>query len=205
MMSSWILGLTGGIGSGKTTVANLFAAEGIPLVDADQVARELGEPGQTAWHQIRDHFGPAILQADGRLNRAELRARVFGDEQQKLWLNELLHPLIREALLRRCLAAQGPYVILVAPLLFENGLESQVQRTLGIDVSEETQLARTCHRDGNPPELVRAIMASQLSRSERAKRCDDLLNNDHQSLDELAAQVKRLHLNYLALSSQHPS
>ena len=205
MMSSWILGLTGGIGSGKTTVANLFAAEGIPLVDADQVARELVEPGQTAWRAIRDRFGSAILQADGRLNRAELRARVFGDEQQKQWLNELLHPLIHEELLRRCLAAQGPYVILVAPLLFENGLESQVQRTLGIDVSEETQLARTCHRDGNPPELVRAIMASQLSRSERAKRCDDLLNNDHQSLDELAAQVKRLHLNYLALSSQHPS
>ena len=205
MMSSWILGLTGGIGSGKTTVANLFAAEGIPLVDADQVARELVEPGQTAWRAIRDRFGSAILKADGRLNRAELRARVFGDEQQKQWLNELLHPLIREALLRRCLAAQGPYVILVAPLLFENGLESQVQRTLGIDVSEETQLARTCRRDGNPPELVRAIMASQLSRSERAKRCDDLLNNDHQSLDELAAQVKRLHLNYLALSSQHPS
>ena len=204
-MSSWILGLTGGIGSGKTTVANLFAAEGIPLVDADQVARELVEPGQTAWRAIRDRFGSAILKADGRLNRAELRARVFGDEQQKQWLNELLHPLIREALLRRCLAAQGPYVILVAPLLFENGLESQVQRTLGIDVSEETQLARTCRRDGNPPELVRAIMASQLSRSERAKRCDDLLNNDHQSLDELAAQVKRLHLNYLALSSQHPS
>ena len=205
MMSSWILGLTGGIGSGKTTVANLFAAEGIPLVDADQVARELVEPGQTAWRAIRDRFGSAILQADGRLNRAELRARVFGDEQRKQWLNELLHPLIREALLRRCLAAQGPYVILVAPLLFENGLESQVQRTLGIDVSEETQLARTCRRDGNPSELVRAIMASQLSRSERAKRCDDLLNNDHQSLDELAAQVKRLHLNYLALSSQHPS
>ena len=205
MMSSWILGLTGGIGSGKTTVANLFAAEGIPLVDADQVARELVEPGQTAWRAIRDRFGSAILQADGRLNRAELRARVFGDEQQKLWLNELLHPLIREALLRRCLAAQGPYVILVAPLLFENGLESQVQRTLGIDVGETTQLARTCRRDGNSPELVRAIMASQLSRSERAKRCDDLLNNDHQSLDELAAQVKRLHLNYLALSSQHPS
>lgn len=204
-MSDWILGLTGGIGSGKTTVANLFAAEGVPLVDADLVARELVEPGQAAWRQIRDHFGPAILLADGSLNRAELRARVFVDAQQKQWLNELLHPLIRAELLRRCRQAQGPYVILVAPLLFENGLESQVQRTLGIDVSEETQIARTCHRDGNSPELVRAIMASQLSRAERAKRCDDLLNNDHPSLDELATQVKRLHLNYLALSSQHPS
>lgn len=202
-MSDWILGLTGGIGSGKTTVANLFAAQGVPLVDADQIARELVMPGRPALGQIVEHFGPQILRADGSLDRATLRTCVFQDEAQKQWLNALLHPLIREELQRRCQEAQGPYVILVAPLLFENGLENQVQRTLGIDVSEETQLARTCRRDGNSPELVRAIMASQLSRSERAKRCDDLLDNDHPSLNELAAQVKRLHLNYLALSSQH--
>ena len=203
MMSNWILGLTGGIGSGKTTVANLFAAEGIPLVDADQIARELVMPGRPALGQIVAHFGPQILRADGSLDRATLRTCVFQDEAQKQWLNELLHPLIREELQRRCKEAQGPYVILVAPLLFENGLENQVQRTLGIDVSEETQIARTCRRDGNSPELVRAIMASQLPRSERIRRSDDRLDNDRVSLSELTTQVTRLHLNYLALSSQH--
>lgn len=202
-MSNWILGLTGGIGSGKTTVANLFAAEGVPLVDADLVARDLVLPGQPALRQIEEHFGPQILLADGSLDRAALRASVFQDEAQKLWLNNLLHPMIRQELLLRCQSAQGPYVILVAPLLFENGLERCVNRTLCIDVSEETQLERTCRRDGNTPELVRAIMASQLSRRERIRRSDDRLDNDRVSLTGLAVQVKRLHLNYLALSSQH--
>ncbi len=202
-MSNWILGLTGGIGSGKTTVANLFAAEGVPLVDADQVARDLVMPGQPALQQIAEHFGPQILQADGSLDRAALRACVFQDEAQKLWLNNLLHPMIRQELLHRCQNAQGPYLILVAPLLFENGLDTCVNRTLCIDVSEETQIARTCRRDGNSPELVRAIMASQLPRSERIRRSDDRLDNDRVSLSELTTQVTRLHLNYLALSSQH--
>ena len=202
-MSNWILGLTGGIGSGKTTVANLFAAEGVPLVDADEVARDLVMPGQPALQQIAEHFGPQILQADGSLDRAALRTLVFQDEAQKLWLNSLLHPMIRQELLQRCQNAQGPDVILVAPLLFENGLEGCVNRTLCIDVSEETQIDRTCRRDGNAPELVQAIMASQLPRSERIRRSDDRLDNDRVSLSELTTQVTRLHLNYLALSSQH--
>ena len=203
-MSSWILGLTGGIGSGKTTVANLFAAEGVVVVDADAIARELVAPGQPALQQIAAHFGPQVLNATGELDRAELRRLIFADEQQKQWLNQLLHPLIRDTLLQRCREASSDYVILMAPLLFENGLDRAVQRTLCIDVSEQTQLARTCQRDGNSSELVQAIMASQLSRAERVQRSDDRIDNEGSDLDTLRERVRQLHITYLALSAQHP-
>ena len=203
-MSNWILGLTGGIGSGKTTVANLFAAEGVTVVDADAIARELVAPGQPALQQITAHFGPGVLNATGELDRAALRRLIFADEQQKQWLNQLLHPLIRETLLQRCREASSAYVILMAPLLFENGLDQAVQRTLCIDVSEQTQIARTCQRDGNSPELVQAIMASQLSRAERVQRSDDRIDNEGIGLDTLRERVRQLHITYLALSSQHP-
>lgn len=203
-MSSWILGLTGGIGSGKTTVANLFAAEGVVVVDADAIARELVAPGQPALQQIAAHFGPQVLNATGELDRATLRRLIFADEQQKQWLNQLLHPLIRETLLQRCREANSDYVILMAPLLFENGLDQAVQRTLCIDVSEQTQLARTCQRDGNSSELVQAIMDSQLSRVERLQRSDDQIDNEGNDFDALRERVRQLHITYLALSAQHP-
>ena len=203
-MSSWILGLTGGIGSGKTTVANLFAAEGVVVVDADAIARELVAPGQPALQQITAHFGPGVLNATGELDRAALRRLIFADEQQKQWLNQLLHPLIRETLLQRCREASSAYVILMAPLLFENGLDRTVQRTLCIDVSEQTQIARTCQRDGNSPELVQAIMDSQLSRVERLQRSDDQIDNEGNDFDALRERVRQLHITYLALSAQHP-
>jgi dephospho-CoA kinase len=203
-MSNWILGLTGGIGSGKTTVANLFAAEGVTVVDADAIARELVAPGQPALQQITAHFGPGVLNATGELDRAALRRLIFSDEQQKQWLNQLLHPLIRETLLQRCREASSAYVILMAPLLFENGLDQTVQRTLCIDVSEQTQIARTCQRDDNRPELVQAIMASQLSRTERVQRSNDKIDNEGIDLDTLRERVRQLHITYLALSAQHP-
>lgn len=203
-MSNWILGLTGGIGSGKTTVANLFAAEGITVVDADAIARELVAPGQPALRQIAAHFGSGVITGAGELDRAALRRLIFADAQHKQWLNQLLHPLIRETLLQRCQEASGDYAILMAPLLFENGLDQAVQRTLCIDVSEQTQIARTCQRDGNSPELVQAIMAAQLGRSERLQRSDDRIDNEGHDFDLLRQRVRELHITYLALSSQHP-
>jgi dephospho-CoA kinase len=202
-MSNWILGLTGGIGSGKSTVAHLFAAEGVAIVDADLIARELVLPGQPALLQIVNHFGGQILNANGELDRGALRQQIFAHPQEKQWLNQLLHPLIRNALLQRCREASGNYVILMAPLLFENALEPWVNRTLCIDVSEQTQIARTCQRDGNTPELVQAIMASQLPRAERLQRSDDHIDNDHLTPSELQHAVRQLHIKYLALSSQH--
>ena len=203
-MSNWILGLTGGIGSGKTTVANLFAAEGVTVVDADAIARELVAPGQPALLQIAAHFGPDVLNAAGELDRATLRRLIFADAQHKQWLNQLLHPLIRQTLLQRCREANSDYVILMAPLLFENGLDQAVQRTLCIDVREQTQIARTCQRDGNSPELVQAIMDSQLSRVERLQRSDDRIDNESNDFDALRERVRQLHITYLALSAQHP-
>lgn len=203
-MSNWILGLTGGIGSGKTTVANLFAAEGVTVVDADAIARELVAPGQPALLQIAAHFGPDVLNAAGELDRVTLRRLIFSDAQHKQWLNQLLHPLIRQTLLQRCREANSDYVILMAPLLFENGLDQAVQRTLCIDVREQTQIARTCQRDGNSPELVQAIMDSQLSRVERLQRSDDRIDNEGNDFDALRERVRQLHITYLALSSQHP-
>ena len=203
-MGNWILGLTGGIGSGKTTVANLFAAEGVVVVDADAIARELVALGQPAMQQIAAHFGPGVLNAAGELDRATLRRLIFADERQKQWLNQLLHPLIRETLLQRCQEASSDYVILMAPLLFENGLDQAVQRTLCVDVSEQTQIARTCQRDGNSSELVQAIMASQLTRAERLQRSDDSIDNEGSDLNALRERVRELHITYLTLSSQHP-
>ena len=203
-MGNWILRLTGGIGSGKTTVANLFAAEGVVVVDADAIARELVALGQPALQQIAAHFGPGVLNAAGELDRATLRRLIFADERQKQWLNQLLHPLIRETLLQRCQEASSDYVILMAPLLFENGLDQAVQRTLCVDVSEQTQIARTCQRDGNTSELVQAIMASQLTRAERLQRSDDSIDNEGSDLNALRERVRELHITYLTLSSQHP-
>ena len=203
-MGNWILGLTGGIGSGKTTVANLFSAEGATVIDADAIARELVALGQPALQRIAAHFGPGVLNAAGELDRATLRRLIFADERQKQWLNQLLHPLIRETLLQRCQEASSDYVILMAPLLFENGLDQAVQRTLCVDVSEQTQIARTCQRDGNTSELVQAIMASQLTRAERLQRSDDSIDNEGSDLNALRERVRELHITYLTLSSQHP-
>lgn len=205
MTRPWILGLTGGIGSGKSTVAALFAELGVPVVDADQVARELVAPGTPALAAIQQHFGGDILLADGTLDRAALRQRIFHDQAAKQWLEQLLHPRIREALILACQQAVGPYVILMAPLLLENGLQSLVQRVLSVDVSVDTQIARTCRRDQNDPALVQRIIASQIARADRLAASDDVLNNENGDLSALRAQVKVLHSNYLQDAAQHRS
>lgn len=200
-MSSFIVGLTGGIGSGKTTVANQFATLGVQLVDADLVARDLVAPGSAALAQIAAHFGDVILQQDGSLNRALLRQRIFTAPNEKQWLNQLLHPLIRQQLLQQLAAATSPYVMLVAPLLIENGLQPLVDQLLVVDVSPESQLNRTSKRDMVSQSQVAAIMASQCSREQRRALATQLLDNDL-PLQSLPERVAALHQIYSALAAE---
>jgi dephospho-CoA kinase len=201
-MSDFIVGLTGGIGSGKTTIANLFDQHNITIVDADIVARDVVAIGSPALGQISQHFGKGFIQADGQLDRALLRKQIFSNNKDKLWLNNLLHPLIREQLITQMKAAKSPYCLLVAPLLIENDLITLVNRVLVIDVSEATQISRTTKRDNNSVEQVQAIIASQASRKVKQDHADDLLNNNCHSLKELKVMVDKLHQHYLSLAAR---
>ena len=203
-MSNIIIGLTGGIGSGKTTVANLFAELGIQIVDADVIARDVVISGSPALKAISEHFGAQFIQADGQLDRALLRKQIFCNENDKLWLNKLLHPLIREQLIVQTKAALSPYCLLVVPLLIENDLTALVDRVLVVDVKESTQLTRTIHRDGNSRAQIEAIMASQVSREVRKSHADDILNNDNCSVEELKKSIIKLHHDYLLMTKRLP-
>lgn len=156
----YVVAITGGIGSGKTTIANQFAELGIEVVDADVIAREVVEPGTQALAAIAEHFGPDVIEPSGQLDRRTLRERVFSDPQAKTWLNALLHPLIRSEMQRQCAAARSPYCLLVVPLLVENKLTGLADRVLVIDVDEATQIERTCRRDGVSTEQAKAIIAA---------------------------------------------
>ncbi len=194
-MSGYIVGLTGGIGSGKTTVANLFHQLGIQSVDADLVAREVVMPGEPALQQIIQHFGTTILQQDGQLDRAALRARIFADDTEKQWLNQLLHPLIRQRMLQQLQQCTSAYALLIAPLLLENKLHTYTDRVLVVDVPVEVQLSRTVQRDQVSAEQVQNILNSQISRSERLRLADDILLNTV-AISELQTQIQQLHLRY---------
>lgn len=200
-MSQFIVGLTGGIGSGKSTVARLFAELGICVVDADESARLVVAPGQPALAAIFAHFGPAVQAADQSLDRAALRALIFHNDTEKTWLNQLLHPLIRQQMFGQLQAATSAYAILMAPLLLENQLDQQVDQVLVVDVSEDQQINRTMRRDQNDAKLVQAIMAAQCSRAERLQRADQLISNQGEPAD-LVAQVNQLHLLYLQLAKE---
>ncbi|MBU2425850.1 MAG: dephospho-CoA kinase [Gammaproteobacteria bacterium] len=200
-MSNFIVGLTGGIGSGKTTVANLFAKLGISLVDADIVARQVVAPGQPALAAIAQQFGPEILLADGKLNRALLRQHIFSDATAKEWLDQLLHPLIRQQMLQQLQDATSSYVLLVAPLLIENGLTRYIDQLLVVDIEPKTQLLRTTVRDGVSEQQVTAIMAAQCDRSQRLQLADQIINND-QDTAVLPEKVLALHQIYLALAAE---
>ncbi len=195
-MANWILGLTGGIGSGKSAVSAMFEKLGITVVDADIVAREVVEPGSVGLKKIVEHFGKTILTSEGVLDRAKLRGIIFDNETEKAWLNALLHPLIRESMLKQLQQATSAYVILVAPLLFENGLEKLCNHTLLIDVPVTTQITRTSARDNVSEAQAKKIIASQMSRADKQLKADDILNNDR-ALSEVAIDVKKLHQKYL--------
>ena len=195
-MANWVLGLTGGIGSGKSAVSAIFEELGIQVVDADIVAREVVEPGSVGFTKITAHFGDEILTSYGTLDRAKLRAIIFADESQKQWLNNLLHPLIRESMLSQLKQATSNYVILVAPLLFENGLEAYCNHTLLIDVPVDVQITRTTARDNVSVELAKQIIASQMSRADKQQKAGDILDNNR-PLEEVKTDVQKLHEKYL--------
>lgn len=199
----WILGLTGGIGSGKSAAAEHFAALGVHVVDADHAARWVVEPGRPALSQIAEHFGEQVLQADGQLNRSALRALIFSEPEQRRWLEALLHPLIREAIADNLAQAQSPYAILVSPLLIESGQYTTTQRVLVIDVPQALQIQRTLKRDNTSEEQVHAILKVQASREDRLRHADDVLTNDR-DLEALKTEVERLHHFYLTLRGGQP-
>ncbi|MCU1727621.1 dephospho-CoA kinase [Pseudomonas sp. 7P_10.2_Bac1] len=199
----WILGLTGGIGSGKSAAAEHFAALGIHVVDADHAARWVVEPGRPALSQIAEHFGNEVLQADGQLNRGALRNLIFSDPQQRLWLEALLHPLVREEIAQNLAQAQSPYAILVSPLLIESGQYKTTQRVLVIDAPQALQVQRTLLRDNTSEAQVQAILKAQASREERLRHADDVLVNDT-DLTALKTEVERLYHFYLTLHGGQP-
>ncbi|EIM17549.1 dephospho-CoA kinase [Pseudomonas chlororaphis] len=194
----WILGLTGGIGSGKSAAAQHFVDLGIHVVDADHAARWVVEPGRPALARIAEHFGDSVLQADGQLDRAALRKLIFEVPQQRLWLEALLHPLIADEIAAHLARAESPYAILVSPLLIESGQYAMTQRILVIDVPQQLQIERTLQRDRISEQQIQAILKAQATREDRLSHADDVLVNDR-DLAWLHSEVERLHHFYLTL------
>ncbi|BCX87885.1 dephospho-CoA kinase [Methylomarinovum tepidoasis] len=193
------IGLTGGIGSGKSTVARLFQRHGVPVIDTDEIARDLVRPGRPALRALVDAFGPDILTADGELDRARLREIAFNDPAAKARLEAILHPRIFSELERRLQALEAPYVIIAIPLLVETGAWGRVDRVLVVDCPEALQIERVRRRDGWDEALIRRVLASQAGRLERLAVADDVIVNDR-DLAHLARQVAELHRLYLRLS-----
>lgn len=199
-MSDYIIGLTGGIGSGKTTVTNIFAELGIDVIDADIVARLVVEPGSKALEEIKKHFGADFITLQGQLDRTKLRSRIFSTTTDKNWLNNLMHPIIRQTILQQIAQAKSCYCILVAPLLLENNLNKLVNRVLVVDVDESTQIARTVARDPSSAEEVQRIIASQMPREQRLRLADDIIFNQDVDLETLRQKVLMLDHHYRSLS-----
>lgn len=195
------IGLTGGIGSGKSTVCRLFADLGVPVIDTDRIAHELVVPGEEALGLLAAAFGPDILDEEGTLDRAVLRERVFRDEAMRERLEAILHPLIRKQLHSRLEALDAPYVIIAIPLLLEKGWQSEVDRILVVDTDEAAQIERTMRRDGVSREIVQRIMQAQVSRTERVEAAGDIIYNNGRK-DTLKARVDELHQRYLGMAAR---
>ncbi|MEJ2173764.1 MAG: dephospho-CoA kinase [bacterium] len=196
----FVIGLTGGIGSGKSAAADEFARLGATLVDTDAIAHALTAPGGAAIDSVRAVFGDASIDASGAMDRAKVRARVFADPSARRRLEDILHPLIRQESTARVTAAAGAYVVLVVPLLIESAdYRSRVDRVLVVDCPAELQLARVRARSGLSEDEARRIVAAQVSRETRLAAADDVIDNSG-TLEALYAQVKRLHQRYLALA-----
>ncbi len=195
------IGLTGGIASGKSTVAKLFGALGVPIIDTDQIAREVVEPGQPPLERLVERFGQGILTPDGHLDRPKLREIVFSDPKARADLEALTHPAIGTAVEALSAAAGGPYQILVIPLLVEKGLGSRVDRVLVVDCPEELQIRRLQARDGSTREQAQAILNVQTSRAARLKAANDVILNES-DIAALRDQVFALHGHYLELAGK---
>jgi dephospho-CoA kinase len=200
MTQRFRVGLTGGIASGKTTVANLFAALGVAIVDTDVLAREVVAPGSPLLPRIAEHFGTGVLAVDGSLDRRALRKRVFASEAERRWLEQLTHPAIRELTDARSAAASGPYVIVAIPLLVETRGGERFSRVLVVDCDPELQIARLQARDGITRAAAEKMLAAQVSRAERLSAADDVIHNDG-DIARLRDQVETLHRAYVAAAS----
>ncbi|WP_032978203.1 dephospho-CoA kinase [Cronobacter malonaticus] len=197
----YTVALTGGIGSGKSTVADAFARLGVTAVDADVIARQVVEPGTPGLNAIITRFGQAICAPDGTLNRRALREIIFSSPQEKAWLNGLLHPLIHQQTQSEIARAASAYVLWVVPLLIENQLHSKANRVLVVDVTPETQIQRTMQRDGVSREHAELILNAQATREARLAIADDVIDNNG-SPETIAGDVARLHQRYLQLAAQ---
>jgi len=195
-----VVGVTGGIGSGKSTVTDKLAKLGIDIIDADIVARLVVLPGTDALTQISQHFGNTLILADGSLDRKALRAKVFADEKERLWLETLLHPIIRQEIQRQLDQSQSRYSVLSSPLLLETGQHSLVDKVLLVDTTEALQISRTQKRDDTSVEAVSAIMAAQWPRTKRQAHADFIILNDG-DLEQLESDVMDIHHTFLALTS----
>jgi dephospho-CoA kinase len=205
-MSNYVVGISGGVGSGKTTVTDLFAKYAIKVIDADVIAREIVEPGTPALKAIIDKFGQSVLDSSGgsssgTLDRAKLRTLVFNNSEVKNWLNQLLHPAIREQMLLQTKQAESAYCLLSVPLLVENKLYQHVDRVVIVDVHEQTQLQRTLLRDKTNEQQIRAIMRAQATRQQRLAVADDVIDNNGKA-DDLTEKITQLHKHYLQLAKQ---
>lgn len=205
--TGFIVGLTGGIGSGKSAAADMFAELGVAVVDADRIAHELTAPGGAAMAAIRSAFGAGVIAADGALDRVTMRRLAFSDAAAKSRLEGILHPLIRAESQRRCeigLSSGAPYVVLVVPLLVESGTyRNRVARVLVVDCAESTQVERVMARNRMSSEEVRRIMATQATRAERLTAADDSVDNDS-DMDRLRTQIEALHRKYSGLAAKKP-
>jgi dephospho-CoA kinase len=198
------IGLTGGIASGKTTVANMFADCGASIIDTDVIARDLVRPGTSSLAEIRRQFGDGVISGDGSLNRAALRKIVFDDEASRIDLENILHPRIREVVMRSSALVDGPYQIIVVPLLIESPLRDFVDRIVVVDCDAEIQLKRLLSRDSETPEQAKRIIAAQSSRQSRIDIADDIITNDGR-IDDTRKQVEALHRYYLKLAESSSS
>lgn len=195
----FVVGLTGGIGSGKSSVSAMFAELGINIVDADVAARIVVEPGTPALKQIAEHFGDSVMTGDGALDRTALRRIVFESDKARGWLERLLHPLIDTELKNRLRSATSPYAILCSPLLIETGQHKLANRIAVVDVPEHLQIERTMERDDNDETQIKAIMAAQIDRNARLNHADDMIDNQP-SPAKVKKRVKELHNRYLKLA-----
>jgi dephospho-CoA kinase len=194
-----VIGLTGGIGSGKSTVAELFAHHNVPIIDTDQISRDLTLPGSPALQQIQEKFGPTVIE-HGKLNRKLLRDIIFSDSEKRQWLEELLHPLIREEMRKQVEATTAPYCIVIIPLLFESPPNPIIDRVLVVDVTPEVQIERVAKRDMHSILQVEAIMQAQVTRESRLAGADDIIFNV-EGPEYLVPQVEKLHKSYLAIAN----
>lgn len=196
---AYIVALTGGIGSGKSTVADAFARLGVAIVDADVIAHQVVEPGTPALAAIAAHFGNEMLLAEGALNRSALRQRIFSHPDEKTWLNQLLHPLIHQETRRQLAQVNDPYALWVVPLLVENHLQDRADRILVVDVDYQTQLARTIARDGISRQQAQDILSAQATREQRLAVADDVIDNSG-TAQGIEPCVAALHRRYLELA-----